>query len=79
VRTVSMQVPETAMHENDFEPRSENQIGATRQVLSVQAIPVSHPMNQPAHSKLWRGVLGPYKPHPDTSLGSAQYIHATAP
>lgn len=52
-----MQVPEASVDEDDALPRTEDEVGLTRERLVVEAIAVSQGVNEAADLKLRGGVL----------------------
>ncbi len=58
-----MLMPETAMNENDFHSARENEIRPAGQIFAVQAVAVSHRMDETPHNQLRSGVLAPDAPH----------------
>jgi len=51
-----MSVPEATMHEYDFPPSLENQIGMPGEFLSVKTVSEPHSMHKPPHGHLGLGV-----------------------
>jgi hypothetical protein len=57
VPATAVTMPEATIDENDFLSAKKSKIGATRQVLRVQTIPVTHGEDQAPYDELRLGVL----------------------
>ena len=69
-----MTVPKTAVHENDFPARGENQIRPSRQFGAMQTITITQAVRQAADPHLRAGVSTPYSAHPLAARGRRQGI-----
>lgn len=62
-RSITMLMPETAMHEYDFAAGPENEIRLPRQLRYMKAIPITKPVRQPADFHLGLHPLASDTPH----------------
>lgn len=78
----AVQMPETAVDENNFAPGSENQVGLSREQFSaggtVKAEPVAGCMKEPPYQKLRFGVLAPNPGHVPAALLSSGIGHESS-
>jgi hypothetical protein len=74
-RASRMAVPKAAMHENHGGIFGQDDIGAARQIFSVQPEPESHSMKQRANLDFRLGVPGPHPPHNFASFFGGNGIH----
>lgn len=74
----TVQMPETAVDENNFAPGSENQVGLSREQFSaggtVKAEPVAGCVKEPPYQELGFGVLAPNPGHVPAALLSSDGI-----
>jgi len=52
-----MLMPEAAIDEDGFLSAMEHDIGRSRKLADMQAVPIPHPIEQPPDDKLWASIL----------------------
>lgn len=67
------------MHEENSVPRTEDEIGGSGQVASVESIAVAHRMDEAPHGQLGTGVLAPDPSHDPASFLGRERVHAAEP
>ena len=77
-RTSLVSVPETPVYEDHLPASAEYEVGASRQVLRVEAVAVPQAMDQPPNPEFGLGARGPDPTHPLASLASRQRVEATS-
>src|SRR5216684_2697507 len=71
----SVTVPEAAMHENNLAPRSENEVGAARQILLVKPVAIAQREDQSADQHLGARVPGSHARHDLRPFSARDRVH----
>src|SRR5579884_4117157 len=74
-----MLVPEAAPNVNNAFQARKDDIWLARQRLDMQPVPEAHPMDQPAHDHLWRGIPASNPAHIRRPAFRREVVHDPSP